>query len=78
MTGKCENCKYCKEYKIHKRILGYSYPCKEASIFPKPDKTRFVVTVSRDFSEFEPVDICERLKCECAEDGWCELWEDKE
>ena len=74
--GTCEDCRYYKEYKIHKRILNYTHPCKEHGI--KTDKTRAVITICRDFSDFEPVDICERLKCECAEDGWCELWEDKE
>ena len=77
--GTCEDCRYLREYKIHKRIINY-HPCEKAdkSGITHYNKNSGTVYVSWDIAEFEGIFICERIKCEPYDDVGCELWEGKE
>lgn len=77
--GKCEDCRYLREYKIHKRIINY-HPetVTDGNGIKRFNAKNGIVYVGRDWKEFEEVLICERLKCEPDSISGCELWEKQE
>ena len=76
--GKCEDCKYLKEYKIHKRIINYHPEMfTDENGIRRYHAEKGTVYVAKAWKEFEEILICERLKCEPHDDAGCELWEDK-
>ena len=69
--NKCESCKFCKEYKIHKRILNF-----RPVMFDMQCKEKAYIDVTKDVAEFEEIDICEKYGCEMDwEHEECEFWE---
>lgn len=72
--NKCESCKFCKEYKIHKRILNFTPVVFDHT----KHKDRAYTNVTKDVAEFEYIDICEKFECEMDwEHEECVFWEDK-
>ena len=75
----CLNCKYCKEYKIHKRIIKY-HPgeYRDKNGIQHFTRNNGTVYIGWDITDFDDIFICERLKCEPHDDSGCELWEGKD
>lgn len=72
--NKCESCKFCKEYKIHKRILNF-IPVK---IEDKTFSEKAHIYVTHSWKDFEDINICDYYGCEMDEEREeCEFWEDK-